>query len=219
MKIFLDFDDLLFDSVLVKGEFVEALREIYMRGGWSLDRIRKTAQEFSFASYERRPVTYSIEKHLAFLEKQEPRGTSERVLAETQVFMQDLKRYVFPDAIPFLKSYPSKDLFIITYGDLGFQKAKISGSGIAPFFNDILIIGQGPKTPAIVDYAKTHNIAKSETLIFIDDKVKYFDEANDSSYRLVKILLDRRGSESKGNADYQATNFNEVEKIIREHYS
>src|SRR3990167_3210352 len=110
MKIFLDFDDMLFDPVLVKGEFVMALREIYTHGGWNLDCIRKTAQEFSFASYEKKPITYSIEKHLALLEEEEPRGTSERVLAETQVFMQDLKRYVFPDVISFLERYSPQDL-------------------------------------------------------------------------------------------------------------
>ena len=224
MKIFLDFDDMLFDSVLVKGEFVMALREIYTHGGWSADLIKRTSQEFSFASFEKKPITYSIEKHLALLEKEKPRGTSEKVLAEAQAFMGDLKRYVFPDVISFLERYSPQDLFIITYGDPGFQKGKISGSGIRPFFKDVLIIEHGAKTPAIMKYAKTHIITKSETIVFVDDKAKYFDEVNDSPYTLVKILLDCRGSEKKGNADYRAENFDEVAAILEQvralsHYS
>nr|MBP7061175.1 hypothetical protein [Candidatus Moranbacteria bacterium] len=162
MKIFLDFDDCLFDTVLVRGTFWLDLRKIYEGGGWSVEMIEKTADEFSDASFDGKPNTYSIEKHLALLHEKQPSERYEEVLRECQIFMRELGRYVFPDVASFLKQFPKQDLFIVTFGDPGFQKGKIVGAHIDQYVHDILVSEGQSKLSLIRQYADEQNFPLAE---------------------------------------------------------
>lgn len=215
MILFLDFDDTLFDTVLVEGKFWLDLRKIYEQGGWSVEMIEKTADEFSDASFDGKPKTYSIEKHLAVLNARQPSEQHEMILRKSREFMRELADYVFPDVIPFLKQFPKQDLFIVTFGDLGFQKGKIFGAHIESYFNDILVTEGQPKMDLIREYLQKNTIRLREPVIFVDDKEKYFERPQAGKHDIVTVLMDRKRIFEKKNADYRVTSCNELATVLQ----
>lgn len=215
MKIFLDFDDCLFDTVLVHGEFWLDLRKIYERGGWNVEMIEKTADEFSDASFDGKPNTYSIEKHLVALNRYQPSEHYEAVKQECHDFMHELDRYLFPDVMLFLKGFLKQDLFIVTFGDPGFQKGKIFGSHIESCVQDILVSEGKPKMELIREYALKHDFIQTENMVFVDDKEKYFERMKENERNIITVLMDRRGIFEKNSADYRVADCVELATVLQ----
>lgn len=215
MMLFLDFDDTLFDTVLVEGKFWLDLRKIYEQGGWSIEMIEKTVDEFSDAAFDGKPNTYSIEKFLALLHARQPSEQYAVVLSESQEFMRELARYVFPDVIPFLKQFPKRNLFIVTFGDPNFQKGKIFGAHLESYVHDILVTEGQPKMEVIREYLQKNAIPLTEPVIFVDDKERYFERTKTGERDIVTVLMDRKRIFEKKNADYRVTSCNELATVLQ----
>jgi FMN phosphatase YigB (HAD superfamily) len=214
MKIFLDFDDTLFNTFTFTGDFWSDLVKIIERGGWSVELIDRTGDEFSSASFEGRP-TYSVEKHLALLNEREPSDRLEVVLEDVRFFMHDLERYLFPDVVPFLTLNQKEELFILTYGEPGFQKDKISGAGIEPYFHEILVSEGQSKLSLIRQYVEVKNFPVAETIVFVDDKEKYFEPMKVGDREIVTVLMDRKEILEGKRADYWVKDCTELPLILK----
>lgn len=177
--------------------------------------IEKTADEFSDASFDGKPKTYSIEKHLGLLQERQPSNRYEVTLQECRDFMRELERYLFPDVVPFLKQVVKQDVFVVTFGDPGFQKGKISGAHIESYLQDILVSEGRPKLEMIREYVREMRFSQEETIVFVDDKEKYFEKAQEGERDIVTVLMDRKGIFGKAVADYRVTDCTELSLILK----
>lgn len=212
MKIFLDFDDTLFDTTHVQGKFLTDMRAAMQAGGWTQEQIAETAKLFSGSAFDPGRL-YHYRDHMGILEEKYPHGSLRQALEKVDMFMQDLHRYVFPEVVPALEKLRKEDIVMVTYGDDEFQQAKISASGIGRYVSDIIVVGSKLKLEAISDWMMRHAI-EGEKAFFVDDKEKYFDGAAKNRYGIITILMDRNGILGRGAADYRVRNLDEAVKII-----
>lgn len=199
MKIFLDFDDTLFDTTRTPGKFWEDLVAIMKNGGWGDDEIEEIAESFSGSAFDKGKL-YHYRSHLELLEEKYPRGKLDETLLHVEAFMKNLGKYLFPDVLPFLQKIPKEDILIITYGDRDFQRAKIEGSGIQHFVSEVLVT-EGEKIEMIEEWM-TEKSWLSHQSWFIDDKPRYFSQP--SKKCMLQTVLMKRGEHVESNAD---TNF------------
>lgn len=212
MKIFLDFDDTLFDTTRTPGKFWEDLVVIMKNGGWSAREIEETAESFSDSAFDKGKL-YHYRSHLELLEKKYPRGKLSETLLQTEAFMENLDRYLFPDVLPFLQKMPKEDMIIITYGDGDFQKAKISGAGIHDLVSEVLVT-QGEKVGMIEEWMTEKNLLSHQAW-FIDDKPRYFSRQS-AKYPLKTVLMKRAENvERNADTDFVVKDCYELLALIR----
>lgn len=92
------------------------------------------------------PTGYALDKHVACLAEQYPpyaslRRTVGRILRER---FTDLRGYLFEDVKPFLAeaSGAGVPLYLLSFGDPGWQEYKVQASGVAASFKDIFYTGK-----------------------------------------------------------------------------
>ena len=160
---FIDFDDTLFNTKKFKKELIG----IFKKNGVSEDQFK----EFYYAGGGNK-TAFSFERQVGMLKKKY-NISSRRLILDFNVFIGDISCFLFRDTKSFLQKIKNKNnyLILLSYGDVKFQKKKILNSGIADFFDEI-IITEGVKI-AIIEKHKQAN--SSERVIFIEDHPKQLD--------------------------------------------
>ena len=125
MKIFIDFDDVLFNTRDVKKDLIS----IFIDNGVS-------EQQFIEESYW--DGRYNLKEQIISLE-QKYKIDGQKLRKELKYFFEDLSKYVFDDVLPFLQKIKKENLFVISYGDKKIQTEKIQQAGIAGYFQEIVI--------------------------------------------------------------------------------
>lgn len=167
MKIFVDFDNTIFDT---RHQFLEEFFGVFEKYGVSQNVFDNTLPHFSKTALQTGEC-YSPQEHIKIIKKITGKNIDEKVfLREMAMFLEDLEECIFADFYAFAHHYEKKDLIILSYGNHDFQKQKIDGSGVRQFFADI-IITQGDKAKEIKKYM--YNFP-SEEAVLIDDKLGYF---------------------------------------------
>jgi FMN phosphatase YigB (HAD superfamily) len=100
---------------------------------------------------------YSLDGHVEEMWRQSghPRALEEmkRILRES--FM-DLRRYLFLDVLPFLAAARERGvrLYLLSFGDPAWQRYKVAGSGIEPYFDRTFFTAQeGGKANVLLEHA------------------------------------------------------------------
>jgi len=211
MKIFIDFDDVLFNTKL----FYEGIKNVFFENGIS---------EEIFKKYYKDP---EIEKKRGIIQKYNPYKQIEKIgkigietkklKRDFSNFIKNTSQYIFEDGIEFLEKMKNEDLYIISYGDRKFQNEKIINSGIAKYFKRISI-AETTKAAAIRKILKDKKVKEGEALIFIDDRERFLRDIKESYPGMVTFLfsnsLGRYNDEKTGHCDFKVKNFNEILKII-----
>ena len=145
---FLDFDHTLFNT----DQFFHVdVRAAFLRFG-----IDATDWELSYSAVW--PAGYSLDKHAEEVSRRSgrliPLEEMKQVLRNS---FSDLRRYVFPDVMPFLQ--PAKKnsarLYLLSFGNPEWQHYKVTASGLDGYFNDMFFTGvQGGKAGLIEEQAK-----------------------------------------------------------------
>lgn len=212
MKIFIDFDKVLFDTTNFKKEMINICYE----HGVSEKEFIKTANNFSATSKHNGPP-YSMDNHIKLMEKLKAKKLPELKKA-LEDLMENLEEYVFSDVEKFLLSFRKDDLFLLSYGDVSFQKQKVFSSGMNKFFKNIIISGEH-KIDIISNMAKENNIIGQEDLILIDDKPENLEKAENIDRDIKTFFMKRPGGKYSGlsceHADFEVENLDEVKKIIK----
>jgi FMN phosphatase YigB (HAD superfamily) len=188
MTVIFDFDDTLFD----KSGFVRRLAETM---GISEDEFLDTYNEY----FKKNEIPYSAYKHLEVL-KDIKKGQFNKVSAQQRVdeFLKDVSGFVFPEVEKLLETVGKKEeeIVLLSAGDSEFQRIKIKNSGIAHFFDKIII--DKDKIKGLSSWEK-------ENFIFINDKEEENREVaekysgaeilsvgnytdNDSAYHLQNVI-------------------------------
>ncbi|MFA5791586.1 MAG: hypothetical protein WC884_00945 [Candidatus Paceibacterota bacterium] len=95
------------------------------------------------------------------------------------------KKFINKKLVNLVKKLGKKNCYILTHGGEEFQLDKIKRTGIVPLFKDVVVVF-GKKTKTIEKICKKY---KNETVFFIDDKQKHFDELNIKKCPNLKTIL------------------------------
>lgn len=213
MKIFIDFDDVIFNTK----KFIVDYKAIFKRHGISEKIYERYYYDYSvnkdkkFKKYDSRMHIKEIGKKLSIDIK--------KIENDISNFTRNTSKYVFKDAYKFIKWFRKKDLNIVTFPKIKFQGTKIENSGIKKYFNQS-ILSNSSKAKAIIGIIKKEKINKKEVIYFIDDRLEHVEDVKKKIPRVIAILLTRWGGRykysPKGNFNYKAINLDEVLKIINQ---
>lgn len=162
MKIFLDFDDTIFNTAQFKADYMK----LYLRA-------EITKEEFKNEYYtetEKNKQVFRKHDPLALIQRLEGlKNVSLRELkGEIDSFLDDTGSYVFEDFYDFVKEFSKESLGLLSYGDISFQSKKIAGAHIKQYFSVIKITDQhkGDVLKEII----LQEVMEREKVVFIDDR-------------------------------------------------
>ena len=202
MKIFIDFDDVLFNTKKFISEYFKIFRkhgiseEIFRRYYYNEKQTKNRLREYNFNKHIKR-IGLNLNIDIKNLE------------SDINKFLFNTQKFIFNDVKKTLKKFQNYDLYILSYGDKKFQNLKIKNSGIVDYFKKI-IISQRDKS----------SFLKEKTFYFLDDRVAHLKIIKKLYPLAITILVKRkegRYDNKKNNyCDFDVKNLLEVEKIIND---
>jgi hypothetical protein len=170
MKIFFDFDDVLFHTQA----FVDETRKVFEQQGVSEGLYRETYAAARRLGNDFLKV-YSLDIHLETLADIVPGFNGDEVRRGVGQVLSDTRPYLFPDVEACLRELARRgaDIFVASFGKPDFQRAKIANSGIGEFLKDILADLEMKSTMMgrVLDGKTSH-----EEVWFFDDQVKFLED-------------------------------------------
>ncbi|PIP28196.1 MAG: hypothetical protein COX29_02535 [Candidatus Moranbacteria bacterium CG23_combo_of_CG06-09_8_20_14_all_35_22] len=210
MKIFLDFDDVLFNTK----KFIQDEIDIFRKYGISEEIFKKHYYQYGKNKKGKIIKKYNLKKQLQGIKK-ELNINIDNIENELRIFLSIVSRYIFSDTVLFLKQFERKELFLISYSKTEFQKLKIKNSGLANYFEKIKITN-GNKEEEMLKFIGKN---KKEELFFIDDRVDYILKVKKKIPQIKTILLKRKegryDNEKNKYCDFVAKNLKQALKIIK----
>lgn len=170
MKLFIDFDGVLFDSYVFLRDLLKKLNTLGV-------------DEVSFLSAY--GANYSPYRHIKTLFPKDER--TKEALALLESHFKDAPNYLFSDALPFLKNFRKEDVFIVSYGDSDFQMKKITSSGVLSFCSEARI--SQIKSDTILEILNGRG--EGEKIYFIDDRLSNLEDVSKNVPGIKVLLLDR----------------------------
>ena len=205
-KIFLDFDDVVFNTQ----DFVKDYKKIFRSFGISEKLFYKHYYGYPVEK-KGRLLKYNPDEHLKYIGKEIGEETV-GLKKEISRFVNNTSKYIFEDTPHFLKSFPKRELFLLSYGRTEFQEKKIKGSGIAKYFSKI-IVGDKVKSEMVKGF-----IEKNDDCYFLEDRVMQISDVERNFPFLKSILIKRKEGRyhDKKNkyCEFEAKNLKEAKKII-----
>jgi FMN phosphatase YigB (HAD superfamily) len=207
-KIFIDFDDTLFNTAALK----KSLVEIFKANGVSKSDF--------FSSYTDYPTVmrgslkkYDPYKQIEVLHKK--LGIKKtKIKSDLEKMVRSSRKFVFRDAHPFLKNFEREDLFLVSFAKTDFQCRKIENSGLREEFSKV-IVSDKPKAEIIGKIVGN----KKTKIIFIDDRIDQIDAVKKKFSGSATFLMARRNGRFKEReskfVDFEVKNLKEAERIIR----
>lgn len=182
MKIFLDFDDVVFNAK----QFKKDKKEIFKNFGIAEKIFNQYPEEFKKNRKNGELMVYSQDKHIESLENMlSGNGIDfKKLKEELSEFIKGAKKYVFKEFYNFAEKIGKENLFLLTYGDIEYQTEKVKNSGVMDYFTDI-IITDGLKSEAL---SKKLLINNNEACYFIDDRITHLEDVK-KKFPEIKTLL------------------------------
>lgn len=209
MLIFLDFDDVLFNTKRFKADYFKLFKK---RG------IAKSIfEKFYYDPLdERKTKSYSPSAHIKRICNQTQLDYRE-FEAATMQFTRDTSKYVFKDTIKFLDNLSQGELCLISFSKTNFQKSKIFNSGLTKYFSQIKIVNE-LKGKEIKKIIKNKYNSINKEIYFIDDRVEHIADAKIKNPDVATILFIRKEGQHHDRknkfCDYSVKSTKEILKII-----
>jgi FMN phosphatase YigB (HAD superfamily) len=183
MTIILDFDDVLFDNTVGLKKALAKIFRKHKADFWEVYSKIRTARG-----------GYSLKKHLALLGKKNKAIDVEGIEKETDKLFLNIKQFLFPDVLNFLKKFKDHNLILISWGEKKFQDRKIYGLGqnFISLFDEVIT---GPVEKAKI-LNKILSLYKSRPVVFIDDKIEELQSIKNNFKDVILIKIDRNKGES-----------------------
>ncbi len=182
MKIFLDFDDCLFDT----GLFLKSLEEIFATSGVTPELFHRTYQAMK-ENASGNGWQYSCDAHIEML-KPEVSFDEQSLREKLKVCFAHTAEFLFPDVKNFLATLKSGGihLFVLSFGDPTFQKQKIAGTGIGVYLEKSIITSIG-KAEALQAEIATDD----DDIWFFDDRIHFIEEVKKAFPKVHTVLVCR----------------------------
>jgi FMN phosphatase YigB (HAD superfamily) len=207
MKIFIDFDDVILNTKLFK----KSLVKIFSENGVP----KKDFEESYRLIFKNQKTTYTSLKHIGFFAKNK-KIDSQKISFHIEKLLKNLRPYVFNDVKIFLKHFPKNNLYLLSYGDLKFQKQKIKAVGVSKYFKRVIVTNDN-KLKIIKKIARKDKFKKGERIIFIDDKPSHIKEVKQGGIITFQII--RPYLRFPRTADFNVRNLKEIENILLKNLS
>lgn len=173
MKFIFDFDDVLFHNTKL---FKEHMYMCLEKAGIFRAEAEKYYKEV-------RVNEFWLKELMAHFSLKE--SFDEELLSES-------KNFVNKELVKIIKKLGRLNCYIVTQGGEKWQKDKIKKVDIEPLFSDVITVWESKKEAVEKICAKY----KNEDVVFIDDKVKHFENLDFKKYPNLKtILYDEQGLE------------------------
>jgi len=209
MKIFIDFDDVMFNTK----QFSPDLKLFFQTHGISENLFKKyyyTEKEIEVRVFDPWGIMDRVEQHEG-IDMTQLRGALDN-------YMKNLSRYVFEDVRNFCISAGRDNVYIISYGLKKFQDMKIIGSGVHALVKKVVSIS-GSKSEEIKHIIESERIGGAEQIFFLDDRAAYIAEVKKEIPRMVTLIVKRpegRYADPKEKScNYEVHNLEEAMDIIR----
>ncbi len=188
---FLDFDHTLFNT----DEFFHVdIRNSFLRLG-----IDSTGWEQSYAAVW--PTGYTLEKHAEEVARQSgnplPLAEMKRILQDS---FSDLRRYLFPDVLPFLKEAKKTGarLYLLSFGADEWQRYKIFASDLSGYFDGMFFTAiQGGKSARVLEQAKD----VTQEVVVVDNNPTDLDLIRDRAPDIRTYCMNRVPDAARSPAD------------------
>lgn len=209
MLIFLDFDDVLFNTSKFKDEYFR----LFKKNGVSRDIFEECYYD---PLDKNKTKTYSPIGHINRICKRINfnHANFEKLIFD---FTNDTKKYVFKDVFYFLQNFIKNDLFIISFSKTNFQKSKIFNSGLASYFSQVEIVDE-LKGDIISKIIKSRKQREADKIYFIDDRVSHITDVKIKNPQVITILFLRKEGryhdEKNKYCDYVVKSIKEILKIM-----
>lgn len=180
MKIFLDFDDVLFNT----RDFAAAYKQVYANHGISAENFDLTYSEAG----ERSEINnYQFDVHMEILEN---RYEFDRVALQKDIENVLLRapEFIFSDVHAYLDKWSQKgyDLHLVSFGTPGWQDRKVAASGILEHFQGVHI-GEFDKGEVVAELIKDSD----EQALFLDDRLCYLESVKSAVPEVSCVLMQR----------------------------
>jgi FMN phosphatase YigB (HAD superfamily) len=209
MKIFIDFDDVLFNTK----DFSAYLKKFYTLHEINQELIKKHYYDPADESLVRLFNPYGLFERLEELEKIDLKNLRE----DFEKQLQDLKRFVFPDVKTFLEKIGKENVHIVSFGLLSFQQRKFLGGGLQGLVADFNVT-KNLKAEVIAKILTEKKIHPKEKFVFIDDRIEHIESIKKVFPQVLTIFLSRKEGrycdEKNEFCDWQVHDLKEAEKII-----
>lgn len=211
VKIFIDFDDVLFNTKKFKNDYFS----IFKKNGIS-------KKVFEDCYYDESEEGKDVKKYDPIRHVKKACEISKVKINILQKdinrFIKDTSRYVFSDTDDFLNSFRKKDLCLISFSKTKFQWFKIFKSGIAGNLKKIEIVDE-LKAKIIGKIIREEKLAKSHDLYFIDDRAEQIRDVKMQFPQIKTILMKRKEGRYKDQknkyCDFECSNFKQAKKVIK----
>ncbi len=215
MKIFIDFDDVLFNTK----EFIADLKKVFYKNGISKKMYTESYEAHPNINSSGKLSKYDVYDHINILEEKfkidvtNLRQDIDNVIAE-------LSRYVFPDVPEFIGRFEKKDIHIISFGETKLQTDKIDNSGLKNKVKSTLIIYE-LKSSGVNKIIQKYKINTEEEMYFIDDRIEQISDVKKKFPQIKTVLVGRKEGRYRDRknkyCDYKISQLKELEKIIKIH--
>lgn len=209
MKVFIDFDDVIFNTK----KFSANLVNFFECNGVS----REMFQQHYYDPNDNNPIKlFDPEGLFLRLEKCEKIDTR-KLREKFTAHLSDLSNFVFADVEKFLTEIGRENIFLISFGLSAFQNEKIVGAGVNKLVSGC-IVTRGLKSEAIRQVVAKMNFDPQEKMIFIDDRVEQIKDIKEvfpDAHTFFLCRKEGRYCDQKNEyCDHEVNNLEEVREII-----
>lgn len=212
MKVFVDFDDTLFNTRDFIGEF----QNVFEKCGVSTQLYQEThrlAYRLDTASSE---SAYDKELHLSYILQKEPSIDTECLRLHLSDFLKDTSLFVFPDVIGFLNQMKERgaEVCILSFGQSDFQNQKINASGLTSYMREVFVTTEKKHLSIARALALSESKEKQEPIWFFDDRAEYVDDVKSAlpQVKTVQVmrLESRYHDQPSALADFSVKSFHDL---------
>lgn len=208
MKVFIDFDDVIFNTKKFSGD----LKSFFQSHGVSEELFTKHY-------YSENLETMKVFDPWGLMTRlQDVEGiNTEKMKDSFEEQLRDLFQYLFDDVEMFLKSVGKENAYLISYGLPAMQNKKIIGSNIDILVEKYVVV-ENLKANAIARIIDDENISTEEDLFFIDDRMQQIEDVKKMFPNMHTMLLCRKEGrycdQKNEYCDYEIHDLREAQEII-----
>jgi FMN phosphatase YigB (HAD superfamily) len=187
---FLDFDHTLFNT----DEFFH----VDVRTSFRHLSVDSASWEGAYARAW--PAGYNLDGHAEEMSResgnQQTLDEMKRILREA---FADLRRYLFPDVLPFLENAKAKGvrLYLLSFGNAEWQRYKVRGCRIEEYFDDVFFTSkEGEKVKLILADA-----GSCERMLMVDNNPSELDLIREAAPEVATYCINRVPRELVASAD------------------
>ena len=177
MKIILDFDNTIFNTLLMLNEFLKVFQEAGFTEEKFWNNYEKTKEKIG--GFDQK-VFIDLLGDSSFFDKKKTKEKMDSILSRASNF-------IYPDFADFAKSFNKRDLMLLSYGVTDFQKRKIEKSKIASMLNEIIITSKSKDKSFKIIRQKY----QGEKLFFIEDNGEQIDRVKKEFPEVIALKMKR----------------------------